>query len=168
MVSLFPLIQTFLIRTSLQPKLPLHLPPTLLPLQFLPLLLRLLCDTLFAFGSLSLLVCGSRLHDALDDLARIHVLKAVVRNLFVDAEGLRWGIWVVGEWHEGGDSVVNGGGRTVGHGSKEGFGEGEGSAEDDGVDVLVLLVGVTRGRAGMRQTLHCRTQSPRSKMFMMG
>jgi hypothetical protein len=65
----------------------------------------------------------------------------VVSDLAVDIEGLGDGVGVVGEWHEFGDAVVDGGGGGVGEGEKEGFGEGEGRAEDDSVDVLGMLAG---------------------------
>lgn len=60
----------------------------------------------------------------------------MVSDFRVDVEGLGDGVGVEGEGHEGGFAVVYGEGLGVGERVEEGFAEGEGGAEDGGVDVL--------------------------------
>lgn len=151
----------------LNSKLPLDLAPALLALQILPQALGLLGGALLALAALALLEAGAALHDAGDDLGGVDVLELVVCDLAVQVQGLGDGVGVVGQRHELGDAVVDGRGRAVGERQQEGFGEREGRAEDGGVDVLGGLVGWGDGEGG-GCTLHCSTQRPRSKMFMMG
>lgn len=127
----------------------LNLLPLLLALQLLPEPLDLLAHAFFTLFALSFLIQRAALHDPGHNLGRIDVLELVVSDLAVDVEGLGDGVGVVGEWHELGDAVVDGGGSGVGEGEEEGFGEGEGRAEDDGVDVLGVLV------VGGDSDVHC-------------
>lgn len=130
--------------TRLQAKLTLNLLPPLLPLHLLPNLLHLLRHSLFALFALSLLIQCPPLHDARNNLGRVYILKLVVFNLAVDVEGLGDGVGVEGEWHKGGFAVVYGDGFRVRKRVEEGFAEGEGGAEDDGVDVLGVFVSRVR------------------------
>jgi hypothetical protein len=69
----------------------------------------------------------------------------VVSDFAVDVERLGDGVGVEGEGHKGSFAVVDGEGLRVGQCVQEGFAEGEGGAEDGGVDVLGLLVWDERG-----------------------
>lgn len=111
----------------------------MLPLKLLSQFLYLLAHTFLALFTLSLFVHGSALHDSRDYFGSIDVLEFVVSDLAVDLEGLGDGVGVVGERHEFGDAVVDGGWGGVWEGEEEGFGEGEGRAEDDGVNVLACI-----------------------------
>lgn len=122
--------------TNLKPKLPLNLLPLLLALQLLPEPLDLLAHALLALFALSFLIQRAALHDPGHNLGGVDVLELVVSDLAVDVEGLGDGVGVVSERHELGDTVVDGGGGRVREGEEEGFGEREGRAEDDGVNVL--------------------------------
>jgi hypothetical protein len=147
----------------LDSKLPLNLLPPLLLLEILPEPLDLLAHALLALLALSLLIHGAPAHNPRNDFRGIYVLELVVGNFAVDVEGLGHGVGVIGQWHELGNAVVDGGGGRVGKREKEGFGEGEGGAEDDGVDVLsrlawviswegdgLLCIAARRGRARRR------------------
>jgi hypothetical protein len=124
----------------LDAKLPLDLSPPLLPLHLLPDLLRLLRRALLALLALPFLIQRPALHDARHNLRSVHVLELVICDLAVNVERLGDGVGVVGQRHELGDAVVDGDGRAVGEREKEGFGEGEGGAEDGGVDVLDIML----------------------------
>lgn len=63
----------------------------------------------------------------------------MVGNLTVNVHRLGDGIGVELEGHKGGFAVVDGEGLRVGQCLEEGLAEGEGRAEDGGMDVLGLL-----------------------------
>ena len=152
----------------LNTKLSLDLSPLLLAFQVLSYALCFLGGALLTLFALSLFIRRTALHDASDNLSRIHVLELVARDFAVDVQGLGGRIGVVRQRHELGDAVVHSMRLAVWKGEEEGLGEREGGAKDGGVDILETVnYGGLIPRVKLL-TLHCSTQRPRSKMFMMG
>lgn len=83
----------------------------------------------------------------------------MVGDLAVDAEGFGHGVGVVGQRHEFGDAVVDGGGSGVGKSVEEGLGDGEGGAEHYRMDVLrcVSLQGMSKGSGAYLALQHAKT-----------
>lgn len=118
---------------------PLRLLLALLLLQLLALPHRLLHLGLHALGPLPRLVHVAALHDALHNLARVHVAEGVLPDLPVDAHLLGRRVRVVRERDEGRRPVVHGVGRAPRQRRQVRLCGREWRAEDDGVDVLLLV-----------------------------
>lgn len=125
----------------------LHLTPPplqLLNLQFLLQLLpspnSLLTNTLNTLNPLPFLIHRPRFQYPLNNLPSIHVLKIMLWYFFEDFEVSGVGVWVVLGWHEGGGAVVDYAWLAVGEGGEVGGCWCEGGAEDEGVDVLVVVL----------------------------
>lgn len=92
--------------------------------------------SLHALGLLASLIEIPALHNSLDDGAGIHVLVLVLANFLVDAHLLGNRVHVFGVRHERGRTVVDGIRSAPGERGEIALGWLEGSAENDGVDVL--------------------------------
>lgn len=147
------------------------LPFLLLPLHLFPYPHRFLADALDALDALALLVHGPAFQNAVDDFGSVDVREGMGGNLAQKSHLAGISVRVVGSWQErDGGAVVNrreGVGKVV----EKVFAGCEGGGEDEGRDVLLSVISIRDQREGpyaAALTLHCSTQRPRSKMFMIG
>ncbi len=104
----------------------------------LPLPLRGFNLGLHALGLLARLILVSALHYPLHDGAGVHLFEFMVSNLAVNAHLFGRNVDVIGEGHEGCRAVIDRIRRAPREGGKVTLGSGEGSAKNDGVDILQL------------------------------
>ena len=88
------------------------------------------------FGSLPGFVGFSAPQNPANDLASVDMLEGMLRDFTEDAHFLGCLVWVIRQRNEGGRAMIDNVGRSRWQGLEVWLARGEGSGEDDGMDIL--------------------------------